>query len=82
MPLNPGEMYVLIEKLTAIHEILYDYTSKLDHDDFIYFLKTEYAKKDSAKDITVREMIREYITMLNLTQQHQNKSKEEILYAE
>ena len=82
MPLNPGEMYVLIEKLTAIHEILYDYTSKLDHDDFIYFLKTEYAKKDSAKDITVREMIREYITMLNLTQQHQNKPKEEILYAE
>ena len=81
-PLNPGEMYVLIEKLTKIHESLYEYHSKLEHDDFIYFLKTQYAKKANAQDITVREMIREYITMLNLTQQHQNKPKEEILYAQ
>lgn len=81
-PLNPGEMYVLIEKLTKMHEIVYEYDSKLEHDDFIYFLKTEYAKCQNAKDITVRDMIRNYITLLNLTQQHQNKPKEEILCAQ
>lgn len=78
-PLNPGEMYVLVEKLTKMHEVVYGYQSKLEHDDFIYFLKTQYAKKKDAKETTVREMVRNYITLLNLTQQHQNKSKEEIM---
>lgn len=80
-PLNPGEMYVLIEKLTKLHEVVYDYEARLEHDDYIYFLKTQYAKKQRADDITAREMIRNYITLLNLTQQHQNKSKEEIVAA-
>lgn len=81
-PLNPGETYVLIEKLTKMHETVYEYTSKLDHDDYIYFLKLQYAKAQNAENITVRDMIRNYITLLNLTQQNQNKSKEEILNAQ
>ena len=80
-PLNPGEMYVLIEKLTQIHEIVYDYQARLDHDDYIYFLKTQYAKKQKAADITARDMIRNYITLLNLAQQYYNKPKEEIISA-
>lgn len=81
-PLNPGEMYVLIEKLTQMHGVVYDYEPNLEHDDFIYFLKTQYAKGQMGVSITVRDMIRNYITLLNLTQQHQNKPKEEILYAQ
>lgn len=81
-PLNPGEMYVLIEKLTRLHEDVYGYESKFEHDDFIYFLKTEYAKCKNTQEITVREMVRNYITLLNLSQQHQNKPKEEILQAQ
>lgn len=80
-PLNPGEMYVLIEKLTELHEIMYDYQARLEHDDYIYFLKTQYAKKQKAEDITARDMIRNYITLLNLAQQYYNKSKEEIMTA-
>lgn len=80
--LNPGETYVLIEKLTRMHEIVYNYTSKLDHDDFIYFLKQQYAKAQNTENITVRDMIRNYITLLNLTQQNHNKPKEEILNAQ
>ena len=79
--LNPGEMYVLVEKLTQMHEIVYDYESSLEHDDFIYFLKAQYAKNMRGNEVTVRDMIRNYITLLNLTQQNKNKPKEEILYA-
>ncbi len=79
-PLNPGEMYVLLEKLTMLHEIMYDYQARLEHDDYIYFLKTQYAKK-KAEDMTAREMIRNYITLLNLAQQYYNKPKEEIMSA-
>lgn len=80
-PLNPGEMYVLLEKLAQIHGTLYGYNPKLEHDDYIYFLKTEYAKKQESGDVTPREMIRNYITLLNLIQQNQEIPKEDILYA-
>lgn len=80
-PLNPGEMYVLIEKLTELHEVAYNYKARLDHDDYIYFLKTQYAKKQKAEDITARDMIRNYITLLNLAQQYYNKPKKEIMSA-
>lgn len=80
-PLNPGEMYVLVEKLTRLHEVVYDYRARMEHDDFIYFLKTQYAKKQKAEDITAREMIRNFITLLNLSQQYENKPKEELLTA-
>ena len=80
-PLNPGEMYVLLEKLAQMHGILYGYNPKLEHDDFIYFLKTQYARKSNANDTTAREMIRSYITLLNLIQQNQETPKEDILYA-
>lgn len=79
--LNPGEMYVLIEKLTQMHGIVYDYQPKLEHDDYIYFLKTQYAKGQNGETVTVRDMVRNYITLLNLAHQHQNKTKEEIMQA-
>ena len=80
--LNPGEAYVLIEKLTKMHEVVYEYQSKLDHDDYIYFLKQQYAKAQNAEVMTVRDMIRNYITLLNLIQQNQNKPKQEIMNAQ
>lgn len=80
-PLNPGEIYVLLEKLTQLHEIVYGYESKLEHDDFIYFPKNQYARVRNTEEMTAREMIRNYITLLNLTQQNSDRPKEEILYA-
>lgn len=79
--LNPGEMYVLLEKLANMHSILYGYTPRLEHDDYIYFLKQQYDRTSKGEENTVREMIRNYITLLNLIQQNQEVPKEEILYA-
>ena len=79
-PLNPGEMYVLLEKLADIHSTLYGYKPALEHDDYIYFLKKQYAKAEKDEGVTSRDMIKNYITLLNLMQQNQNLTKEEILY--
>ncbi len=79
--LNPGEMYVLLEKLANIHGILYGYTPKLEHDDYIYFLKQQYSRTSEGEEATARDMIKDYITLLNLMQQHQEMPKEKILYA-
>jgi len=79
--LNPGEMYVLLEKLANIHGILYGYTPKLEHDDYIYFLKQQYSRTSEGEEATARDMIKDYITLLNLMQQHKEMPKERILYA-
>lgn len=80
-PLNPGEIYVLIEKITQLHGIVYEYEPRLEHDDYIYFLKNQYARAHNTGELTARDMIRNYITLLNLTQQNSDRPKEEILYA-
>lgn len=74
--LEPGEMYVLLEKLADIHGILYGYVPGLEHDDYIYFLKQQYGK-----NATVRDLIRNYIAFLNLIQQNQEVPREKILCA-
>lgn len=79
--LNPGEMYVLLEKLAGMHGILYGYSPKLEHDDYIYFLKQQYNKTAEGEETTARDMIKNYITLLNLIQQNQEVPKEKILYA-
>ncbi len=79
--LNPGEMYVLLEKLAEMHGKLYGYSPKLEHDDYIYFLKQQYNKTAEGEETTVRDMIKNYITLLNLIQQNQEVPKEKILYA-
>ncbi|MBD5469750.1 MAG: DUF2791 family P-loop domain-containing protein [Lachnospiraceae bacterium] len=80
--LNPGEMYVLLEKLAGMHGILYGYSPKLEHDDYIYFLKKQYQKNSEGDEVTVRDMIKNYITLLNLIQQNQEVPKEKILRAD
>lgn len=74
--LEPGEMYVLLEKLADIHGILYGYIPGLEHDDYIYFLKQQYGK-----NAAVRDLIRNYIAFLNLIQQNQEVPREKILCA-
>lgn len=77
--LNPGEMYVLLEKLADMHGVLYGYSPRLEHDDYIYFLKQQYNRAAEGEEVTVRDMIKSYITLLNLIQQNQEVPKEKIL---
>jgi hypothetical protein len=70
--LTQEEMYVLVEKLSAIHAQLYGYQPVVSHDDLIYFLTVEYNRVGAASHITPREIIRDFIELLNIL--HQNPS--------
>ena len=48
---------------------------------YIYFLKQQYGKNLDGEENTARDMIKNYITLLNLMQQNQEVPKEKILYA-
>ena len=68
--LTQDEMYVLVEKLRDIHAGLFDYAPTLTKDDLIYFLTVEYNRVGADTHITPREIIRDFVELLNIL--HQN----------
>ncbi len=77
--LTQEEMYVLVEKLLSIHTQLYSYTSSLTQEDLVYFLTVEYNRVGASTHITPREIIRDFIELINILHQTPQKSVAEIL---
>ena len=69
-PLTPEEMLVLCEKLSDMHADLYGYPRRLDTDDLASFIKLEYGRIGADQNITPREVIRDFIELLNLLYQN------------
>ena len=77
--LSQEEMYILIEKLLTIHANLYKYTPTLSHEDLLYFLTVEYNRVGAQTHITPREIIRDFIELINILHQNPHKSVSQIL---
>lgn len=77
--LTQEEMYVLVEKLRDIHAGLYDYTPTLTHEDLLYFLNVEYNRVGADTHITPREIIRDFVELVNILYQNPQKSVAQIL---
>ena len=77
--LTQEEMYVLVEKLLAMHAGLYEYTPSLTHEDLLYFLSAEYNRVGADTHITPREIIRDFIELINIIHQNPDMSIADIL---
>ena len=77
--LSQEEMYILVEKLLNIHAQLYNYSPTLSHDELVYFLTVEYNRVGAQTHITPREIIRDFIELVNILHQNPQKSVSEIL---
>ena len=77
--LNQEEMYVLVEKLRDIHGGLYKCEPVVTHEDLVYFLTVEYNRVGAESHITPREIIRDFIELVNILHQNPEKSVAEIL---
>jgi hypothetical protein len=77
--LSQEEMYILVEKLLNIHAQLYNYTPSLSHEELVYFLTVEYNRVGAETHITPREIIRDFIELVNILHQNPQKSVAEIL---
>lgn len=77
--LSQEEMYILVEKLMNIHAQLYNYSPILTHEDLVYFLTVEYNRVGADTHITPREIIRDFIELINILHQNPQKSVAEIL---
>lgn len=77
--LSQEEMYILIEKLLHIHAQLYHYEPAMTQEDLVYFLTVEYNRVGAETHITPREIIRDFIELLNILHQNPQKTIAEIL---
>lgn len=78
-PLTIEEMFVLMDRLTDIHAQLYDYERKVKDGEIQNFLQVEYNRMGANKQITPREIIRDFIELLNTLYQYPEKNLEDLL---
>ncbi|MBQ7783582.1 MAG: ATP-binding protein [Oscillospiraceae bacterium] len=78
-PLTYEEMLVLVEKLADIHAGLFEYEQTLTQNDLIDFIKIEYSRIGADTNITPREVIRDFIELLNIIYQNPEIKVSELL---
>ncbi|MCR4633979.1 MAG: ATP-binding protein [Erysipelotrichaceae bacterium] len=80
--LSGEEMLVLCEKLADMHAGLYEYERKLTVDDLAGFIRIEYSRIGADQNITPREVIRDFIEILDLLYQHPEMNINALLESE
>ena len=81
-PLTAEEMLVLCEKLADMHADLYGYQRKLSTEDLVPFIKIEYGRIGADQNITPREVIRDFIELLDIMYQNPDTRIEDLLQSE
>lgn len=77
--LTAEEMLILCEKLAVIHADLYEYPQALSTEELAAFVKLEFERVGADINITPREVIRDFIELLDLLYQHPGLSVSELL---
>lgn len=78
-PLGYEEMTVLVEKLSQIHAVLFGYEVRLQEKDLVDFIKIEYGRIGADSHITPREVIRDFIELLDILYQYPEKTVDQVL---
>ncbi|GAA0039169.1 ATP-binding protein [Lactobacillus amylovorus] len=78
-PLTAEEMLVLTEKLADMHANLYGYKRTITDNDLAQFIKIEYARVGADTSITPREIIRDFIELLDIVWQNPDKKITDLL---
>lgn len=81
-PLTAEEMLVLVEKLADIHAGLYGYQHMLKQDDLVTFITIEFARVGADSHITPREIIRDFIEVLDIIYQNPSLTVTHLLHSD
>ena len=81
-PLTYEEMLVLTEKLANIHAQLFDYEVSLTDEQLVTFIKTEFERIGADTHITPREVIRDFIELLDIMYQNPEADLDTLLASE
>lgn len=78
-PLTYEELLVLIEKLMQIHAGYFGWTPTLSENDLVDFLKIEFGRVGADTHLTPREVIRDFIELLDILCQNPDANVAELL---
>jgi len=78
-PLTPEEMLILVEKLAEIHAELYGYAQIVTGQDMADFIRIEFGRIGADEHITPREVIRDFIQVLDIVYQNPKVKVAELL---
>ena len=78
-PLTYEELLVLTEKLSDIHAGYFGYERTLGTEDLVRFLQLEYGRVGADTHLTPREVIRDFVELLDILHQNPGTTIESIL---
>lgn len=78
-PLTHEELLVLIEKLAQIHAGYFGYETPLTIEDLVSFLTIEFGRVGTDSHLTPREVIRDFIELLDIIYQNPDADVSELL---
>ncbi len=82
LPLTSEEMMVLIENVSEIHATLYGYPRSITDQDLALFLQIEFGRIGADQNITPREVIRDFIELLDLLYQQPGLTPQQLLQSD
>ena len=77
--LSDDELFALMSRITKLYAVNYSVQPRINEEQMIQFLKLSLSRAGADSMITPREMLRDYMTVLNVLMQNENVSFEQIM---
>lgn len=77
-PLDHNEIFVLLKKLKLIFDLNYKVQMEVSDDDIRLFMEEVFNKPGASEFLTPREVIRDFLNILNLLRQNSTLNKKEL----
>lgn len=81
MPLNDNEIFVLLKNLKEIFDFNYQVSMDFSDSDIQHFMEEVYNKPNAAEFLTPREVIRDFLNILNILRQNPEVDKKQLIEA-
>ena len=77
--LTDDEMFALISRITKLYAVNYGVSPRITEDEMVRFLEISLNRAGADEMITPREMLRDYMTVLNILMQNENATFDDVV---
>jgi hypothetical protein len=77
--LSDDELFALLSRINKLYEANYGTSPRISNDDMVKFLQLSLSRAGADSMITPREMLRDYMTVLNILMQNKNVTFDNII---
>lgn len=77
--LSDEELFALMSRITKLYAVNYGKTPRITEQDMVHFLELSLSRTGADEMITPREMLRDYMTVLNILMQNESATFESVV---